>query len=270
MGAALTGRTIALAEGRQIEELAQMLEMDGAAVVRCPMISILDVEDERPVVDWLRDLIADRFSHVVLMTGEGVRRLLGFAERAGLHDAAIASLGRTRLVVRGPKPTRALKEIGVVPAVIAAAPTTAGVIESLRSETLEGCTIGVQLFGKPNPEIEQFLKDSDAIPVTVMPYIYAPAADGDRVADLIARLAHAQIDALVFTSSPQVDRLFEVTEERQLQSQLAAGLNNTCVAAVGPIVADNLRRRGSRVDVCPEQGFVMKNLVKQLKDALHR
>jgi hypothetical protein len=30
------------------------------------------------------------------------------------------------------------------------------------------------------------------------------------------------------------------------------------------VVADNLRQRGGRVDICPEQGFVMKNLVRMI------
>jgi uroporphyrinogen-III synthase len=36
------------------------------------------------------------------------------------------------------------------------------------------------------------------------------------------------------------------------------------VAAIGPVAAEGLRARGVRVDVCPEQGFVMKNLVRQM------
>jgi uroporphyrinogen-III synthase len=56
-----------------------------------------------------------------------------------------------------------------------------------------------------------------------------------------------------------------VAGERGLQEQLAAGLNRVKVAAVGPIVADNLRHRGARVDICPEQGFVMKNLVQYIR-----
>src|SRR5713101_1340926 len=94
----LAGRTIALAEGRQLEELAEMLEKEGAAVVRCPLVSILDAPDPEPVVAWLRDLAADRFSHVVLLTGEGLRRLLGFAVRAGMRDAVTAGLSRVRTV----------------------------------------------------------------------------------------------------------------------------------------------------------------------------
>ena len=36
----LAGRTVALAEGRQLEELAQLLEKEGATTLRCPMVSI--------------------------------------------------------------------------------------------------------------------------------------------------------------------------------------------------------------------------------------
>ena len=43
-----------------------------------------------------------------------------------------------------------------------------------------------------------------------------------------------------------------------------AGFSRTCVAAVGPVVADNLQQRGVTVQVCPEQGWVMKNLVQQI------
>src|SRR5262249_32852091 len=104
MSLSLQNRTIALAEGRQLEELAQMLEKEGATVIRCPMLSIHDAPDEAPVLAWLRDLIADEFAVVVLLTGEGVRRLLGFALRAGMRSDVVAALARTKTITRGPKP----------------------------------------------------------------------------------------------------------------------------------------------------------------------
>jgi uroporphyrinogen-III synthase len=264
----LEGRTVALAETRQLEELVQMLESEGATALRCPMISILDAPDPAPVLAWLRELTADHFHYVVLLTGEGLRRLLGFAARAGLREAAVASLARTATVTRGPKPVRALKEVGLTPTRVAEAPTTEGVIASLRNEPLQGKTVGVQLYAESNPPLVTFLEEAGASVRTVLPYVYAPAADADRVADLIGRSERGAVDVLVFTSSPQVDRLYEVAAERGLESALRRGLERTRVAAVGPIVADNLRHRGARVDVCPEQGFVMKNLVQQIKRAL--
>jgi uroporphyrinogen-III synthase len=266
----LEGRTAALAEGRQLEELARMLESEGATALRCPLVSILDAPDAAPVIAWLRDLAADRFTYVVLMTGEALRRLLGFAERDGLREQVVAALARTKTVTRGPKPVRALKEIGLNPAKVADAPTTEGVIATLRSEPLAGQTVGLTLYGADNPPLVQFLEGAGATVRTVLPYVYAPAADADRVADLIARLAAGTVDVLLFTSSPQVDRLFDVASERGLDTTLREGFAKTCVAAVGPVLAENLRERGVRVDVCPEQGFVMKNLVQHIKRALGR
>lgn len=267
MALPLQGRTVALAEGRQLEELVQMLEREGATALRCPMVSIRDVPDAEPVLAWLRELIAGRFDCIILMTGEALRRLLGFAESAGLREQAIAALGKTRTVTRGPKPGRALKEVGLAPSKVAEAPTTDGVIATMRQESLKGWTIGVTLYGEPNPTLVQFLEQAGANVLTVLPYVYAPAADADRVAQLIERMARGEVDDVVFTSSPQVDRLFEVAAQRGLQSLLQQGMQRTRVAAVGPVVAENLKQQGARVDICPEQGFVMKNLVQQIKKA---
>ena len=103
----LQNRTIALAEGRQLEELAQMLARAGATALRYPLLAILGPPDDGRVLAWLQELIAGRFAWVVLLTGEGVRRFMGCAERHGLRDAALAALGRSKTVTRGPKPVKA-------------------------------------------------------------------------------------------------------------------------------------------------------------------
>jgi uroporphyrinogen-III synthase len=264
MALPLDGRRVALAEGRQIEELADLLTREGATPLRYPLLSIVDAPEPAPVVAWLRELIAGRFTILVLMTGEGVRRLLGFAERAGLRDAAIAALGRVKTITRGPKPGKALQEIGLTPSRIADAPTTDGVIAALRTESLRGQHLGVQMYSPTNPPLTDFLAQAGAVVHPVLPYVYAPAADADRVEELIEHLASGGVAAVVFTSSPQVTRLYEVAAERGRESALADGLQRTCVAAVGPVVAETLREHDAPVHVCPEQGFVMKNLVRQL------
>jgi uroporphyrinogen-III synthase len=264
----LEHRTIALAEGRQLEELAQMLEKEGARTLRCPLLSILDAPDEAPVLAWLRQLIAGDFAWVVLLTGEGVRRLVQFASRHGLQEPVVAALARASTITRGPKPVKALKEIGITPTLVAQAPTTEGVIASLRAVALQGQHVGVQLYNESNPPLTQFLLSADAVVHPVQPYVYAPAADSERVADLVRAMAKGQVDAIVFTSSPQVDRLFEVAEERLLVATLRQGFERTQVASVGPVLNENLRARGVPIHICPEQGFVMKNLVQQIKRVL--
>jgi len=268
MSKPLAGFTIAVPEHRQLDEFVALLEQEGAATLRCPMVAIIDNPDYEPVLAWLRQLLAGNFDLLILMTGEAVRRLLGFAERQGWRHDYIEALAKTRKLTRGPKPLQALRELGLTAELQADAPTTQGVISRLQSEELAGRRVGVTLYGQPNPELRQYLENRGALVYEVMPYVYAPASDTDRVADLIRRLARGEIDAIAFTSSPQVDRLFEVAQQCGLERELRQGLERTYVAAVGPVVQQRLTQLGVRVDLAPSRGFVMKNLVQQLARAL--
>ena len=194
MTSPLVGRTVALAEGRQLEELARLLEDEGATALRYPLLNILDAPDATPVLEWMRDLIAGRFGFVVLITGEAVRRMLALAERENFRAEFVAALGRTPTLTRGPKPALALKEIGLAPTKTARAPTTDGVIATLRQEALAGQTVGYTLSGVPNPALERFLIEAGATPRAVLPYVYAPGTSTERVRELIDRMAASQVE----------------------------------------------------------------------------
>jgi uroporphyrinogen-III synthase len=213
-------------------------------------------------------LQAGAFDWVILLTGEGLRRLLACAERHQRRDAVVAALAKTQTLIRGPKPGRALREIGLNATLTASAPTTDGVIATLRSLDLKGLTVGVQLYNAANAPLEEYLKQAGATPITVQPYVYAPDIDTTRVCQLIDQMAAGTVSAIIFTSAPQVDRLFEVAEEQTKSPQLIAGFARTMVAAVGPVVQEKLQSHSVTVHVCPEQGWQMKNLVLQLKRAL--
>ena len=265
----LLGRVVALAETRQLEDLAAMLAAEGADVDRVPMVAILDAPDPAPVLAWLRGLVADEYKYLAFMTGEGVRRLLAAADRAGFQPEAVAALGRATTVTRGPKPGQAFKEVGLKPTHVAEAPTTAGLLATLLREPLAGATVGVQLHGQDdNPPLADGLAAAGAAVRVVKPYQYAAATDAARVADLITRMAGGGVDLLVITSTPQVQRLAEVAAAHKLTDQLKRGYEQTCVAAVGPIAADTLREHGARVDIMPGRGWQMKNLVQHIKREL--
>src|SRR5512147_2049920 len=107
----LAGKTIAVPETRELDVMAQLFEQRGATVIRCPLVAILDAPDVKPIEAWSRRFVAGGCDDLVLFTGEGMRRLLRFAERIDLQDAFIEALGRVRKITRGPKPVRALREI---------------------------------------------------------------------------------------------------------------------------------------------------------------
>ena len=263
----LAGRTIAVPETRELDVFAAMLERRGASVLRCPLVAILDAPDPAPVLDWIRWFGGGACDDVILLTGEGLRRLLACIEKnqPQLRGDFVAQLARVRKITRGPKPARALRELGLKPDIAAGIPTTAGVIDALRAEQLANRTVGVQLYGtEPNAPLIDFLQAAGARVRTVAPYIYANKVDDSVVSVLLDRMTRGEIDAIAFTSTAQVDRLFAVAPA----TQVLAALAHTHVAAVGPVVADALAQRTVRAASMPTDSFFMKPLTSALEAAL--
>jgi uroporphyrinogen-III synthase len=263
----LAGRTVAVPEARELEVFATLLERRGASVLRCPLVAIRDAPDPGPVLGFVREFVSRPFDDLILTTGEGLRRILGCIERhePASREAFLVALARVRKITRGPKPARALRELGLKSDLPADPPTTAGIIATLAGEPLPGRRVALQLYGTdPNKALTDFLEAAGARVSTVAPYVYADAADDAAVRSLIARLGAGEVDAIAFTSSPQVERLFAVGPAEAAHAALA----HTLVAAVGPVVAQALRRRGIEPQLMPEDSFFLKPLTAALEGAL--
>jgi len=268
----LSGRRIVVPETRELGQLVRMLEERGAEAVPCPMIAIRDAPDPEPVEAWLRCFVDGACDDLVLMTGEGLRRLLGFARRLDLEPAFLVALGAARKITRGPKPVRALREIGLATDVPADKPTTEGVIAAMGRHDLSGRRVGVQLYPEnANARLLKFLKGAGAEPDPVLPYVYAYEADDARVIAVIAEMAAGRVDAITFTSAPQVRRFRDVARTAGREAELLQGFQRIAVAAVGPIVAAELKALGVQVNIMPRDNtFFMKPLVRELAVALKK
>jgi uroporphyrinogen-III synthase len=263
---ALSGQRIALPETRELDRLARMLEEQGAETLRCPMVAIRDAPDTEPVRDWLQRF---PFDDLVFFTGEGLRRLRGFAQRLDLEPAFLDGLRAARKITRGPKPERALRELGLKSDLRADEPTTDGLIATLSAHDLRGRRIGVQIYpNMPDTKFTDFLRGAGTEADTVLPYVYASAADNEQVVALIDRMAQGGVDVIAFTSSPQVRRLFEVATATGREETLRTAVQRTAVAAVGPVVAEELRRRGLNSTITPDHSYSMKPLVSAIIAAL--
>jgi len=265
----LRGRVIALPETRELDRLAALLEAEGARTWRCPMVAILDAPDAAPVESWVRELVAGRFDDVIFLTGEGLRRVLVTAERLGVRAEAVAALGRARKITRGPKPARALKEVGLGPDIAAAVPTSRGVMDELASLELQGRRVGLQLYGQePSHELRALLAEKGAHVSVVAPYVYAPASDAAKVIELVGEMVAGRVDAIAFTSASQIDRLVEVAHTNGLDAALSQAWPRVRVAVIGPVAAEALRRHGIEPAIQPEKAFVMKRLVSAIVETL--
>ncbi len=266
----LSGRRIALLETREAERLGQMLREQGAEVVSVPAVAIVDVANPAPVAAWLKRFVVDPADYLVLLTGEGLSRLHGLAQRTGNGPDFVAALGRTATIIRGPKPARALRALGLTPQLRAEQATTEGVIALLSGLDLRGRRIGVQLYPDAPSRLTDFLEAAGALPDPVTPYAYAAAASDDALAGLIETIVAGGIDAIAFTSASQAKRLFELARERGDADRLTEALRRTATAAVGPVVASELERHGVSPTIVPAGQYFMKPLVTAITAALAR
>lgn len=264
---ALNKRVIAIPETRELDIFAGLLERRGATVLRCPLVAIHDAPNPAPVLAWIKQVIAGECDDLILLTGEGLRRLLSCIERnePPLRDPFIAQLARVRKITRGPKPARALRELGLQSDLAAEVPTTDGVIALLSQHDLTGRGVGVQLYGSdPNLKLVNYLSQAGARVFTVAPYIYADAAQDDALRSLAQRLQSGEVDAIAFTSMQQVKRMFDVLGDDVARNALA----KTMVATVGPLVTQSLTQRGVTVQLMPEDAYFLKPLTRALEDKL--
>src|SRR4051812_19674769 len=266
----LNGYRILILETREEAQFSRLLTEQGANVLQCPMFTIHDAPDPVPVEAWIKRCVDKPFDDLVLMTGEGLRRLMKVVRRIGMEQEFVAALGQARKLARGPKPGRALREIGLEPEVTTEKPTSEGIAEMLSRLDLSGHRLGLQLYpDKDHGVLIGAIKAQGAEVDTVLPYVYDAQAADTNIVTAIDEMAAGRIDAIALTSSGQVRRLVDVAKAHRREAELRDGLARTPIASVGPVVSDELKSQGLRTDISPaNEAYFMKPLISAMAAAL--
>src|ERR1700744_333318 len=98
----LNGYRILILETREEAQFSRLLTEQGADVLQCPMFTIRDAPDAAPIEAWIRRFVATPCDDLVLMTGEGLRRLMKVVRRIDIEQNFIAALGKSKKFARGP------------------------------------------------------------------------------------------------------------------------------------------------------------------------
>ena len=179
----LNGYRILILETREEAQFSRLLTEQGADVLQCPMFTIRDASDPAPVERWIVRAIERPLDDMVLLTGEGLRRLMKVVRLIGVEAPFVAALGKARKFARGPKPGRALREIGLEPQITTEKPTSEGVAEMLSRVDIRGHRLGLQLYpDKDHGALIGAIAAQGAEVDTVLPYAYdAQAADANII-----------------------------------------------------------------------------------------
>jgi uroporphyrinogen-III synthase len=266
----LNGYRILILETREEAQFSRLLAEQGADVLHCPMFTIHDAPEPAPIEAWIRRTIDRPFDDLVLMTGEGLRRLMKVVRGVGVEQEFVTALGKARKFARGPKPGKALREIGLEPQITTEKPTSEGVVEMLSRLDLRGRRLGLQLYpDKDHGVLINAIKAQGAEVDTVLPYVYDAQAADTNIVTAIDEMAQGRVDAIALTNLGQVRRLVETARAHGREDELRKGLERTLIASVGPAVSGELRSQGLRTDISPaHDAYFMKPLISAIATVL--
>ena len=255
MVASLGGRVVAFVEARMQSEMAGLIERHGGTPYPAPVLQELYLEDDPHVHKLVRDVCDGSLDVVVLLTGVGTRALIGAADSMGVKDDFLTALNRLTVFARSPKPARVLRQNEIHIDVMPPEPyTSADLLESIKEYDLQGRDLAVQAYGSPNGFLTQGLEDRGANVREVTLYTWGLPNDTSPVIRMIDDLGNGAVDALAFTSQPQVRNLLTIAGQANKERQFRESLEMlpVAVASVGPVCSRRLREMGLRVDVEPE------------------
>ena len=250
----LTGLTLLSFESRRATEMAELIRRFGGTPVSAPSMREVPLETSPEAEEFLRRLEAGALDLVIFLTGVGTRALAAALAARCPRERFAELLRATTVVVRGPKPVAALRELGVVPNVLVPEPNTwRELLATLdASAPVAGRRVAVQEYGRSNDELLDGLRARGAEVLRVPVYRWDYPEDPGPLRDGVTRFADGAIDIVLFTSARQVDHVIETATRLGRRDDLLGAARRVAVASIGPVCSEALQAHGLPVDLEPE------------------
>ncbi|MDU4695091.1 MULTISPECIES: uroporphyrinogen-III synthase [Paenibacillus] len=264
MARRLEGKRIALTGPRRAEELGKLVENMGGTPMYRPAQGTVLLDDQvlrSGIVDWVKQ--PPDWS--IFTTGMGLDALFDMAEEMGVADPLREHLQTGKIAARGYKTVNALKKRQLTPIVRDDDGSTEGLIRGLADHDLRGASVMLQLHGDPAPRLVTWLEEQGATCRQLLPYRHiAPPAEA--LEQLLSDILAGQVDAVTFTSGPQVRFLMEHAERQGRLEVLMDALQGPVLAvAVGKVTAAGLYEAGVPRVLAPKEermGSMMVELAR--------
>lgn len=263
----LKQRVVAYLESRRADEMASIIQRHGGVPYGVPCLrEVVDPQDPaaRLAVDAM---CAKRTEVVVFLTGKGAEATMEIARAHGRLEELLGALTRKMVVVRGPKPLRSLRRVGVPVALTAPEPFTSySLLEALKALDFLGRAVVVQGYGgslspdvagdpAPMDVLCDGLRAMGAEVTVVFPYRWELPEEA-RLVEFVESLEAGKIHAVAATNAQQIHHLFTFCRSMGFEEVLRSSLAKVVVASQGPISTEAWNRYGVRVDVVARHGHM--------------
>ncbi len=249
----LEGKRVGALESRMAGQLGDLIRKRGAEVMSAPALREAPIDCLEMVGELIDGISDGEFQVVVAQTGVGVSTLFKEAAKLDRESELLTGLRRVVCIARGPKPVAALRKAGILTPVKVNSPyTTDELLETLAEFDLSACGVALIHYGERNEALSETLLSACANLYELCLYEWMLPEDTGPLESLIRAVLKRELDAVAFTSQAQVKHLFKIAERHGFEPVLAASLNSTVVAAVGPTCTKALAAYGINTDVAPE------------------
>jgi uroporphyrinogen-III synthase len=249
-------------ESRRAEEMATLIRKQGGEAFVAPSMREVPLAELTGAFDFADRLLRGEFDCLILLTGVGTRLLWKALLTRYSAEELLAALRKVTIVVRGPKPSLAIREIGLTPDFQVPEPNTWREILTVMADRT-GTRIALQEYGKPNEELVEGLRGMGKEVTQVRIYGWDLPEDTAPLRQAAARLVAGAFDVTIFTTSMQVVNLFKIAEEEGIEQQVRESLQGSIVGSIGPTTTETLEEYGIRPSFepsHPKMGLLVNEL----------
>jgi uroporphyrinogen-III synthase len=237
-------------ESRRAEEIATLIRKQGGEPFVAPSMREVPLEDHREAFDFAARLLRGEFDAMILLTGVGTRLLSKTLLTRHSESELKAALQSLTLIVRGPKPAAALRDIGLVPGVQVPEPNTWRELLTVMRGRPEN-RLALQEYGKSNTELIAGLEALGKHVTPVRIYAWDLPENTGLLREAAAKLIAGDFDVVLFTTATQCVNLLKIAAQEGIEPQVVASLRAAFVASIGPTTSETLEDCGIPPDFEP-------------------
>ena len=261
------GLSVLALESRRAPEMEQLIRKQEGNPFVAPSMREIPLADNAEAFAFAEQLFAGRFEMVILLTGVGTRQLNRLLATRFPEAAFAEALRRATLVARGPKPTAALRDMGLTPAIVAPEPNTWREILAATEGRPER-RIAVQEYGRPNAELLDGLRARGGEVTPVRVYQWDLPENVEPLRQAARLLAAGAFDVALFTTAIQIMHLARVARQLGIEDAALQNLRHCQVCSIGPATTEALEEFGVHPMMepsHPKMGFLVKEAAERAR-----
>lgn len=257
-------------ESRRAAEMESIIRSHGGDPLVAPSMREVPLEGNAEAFAFAEKLLAGDVNAMIFLTGVGTRALVDTLETRFSRDEILDALSRITTVARGPKPVKALRELGIPVGITVPEPNTwREILETLEAEPrgidLQGTTIAVQEYGISNEHLLNGLRERGARVIPVPVYRWTLPEDVEPLRNAVREIAAGRAEVVLFTTSTQVEHLLRIAAELGLEADVRAAFGRMAVCSIGPTCSETMEHLNVPVDLEPQHPR-MGHLVKEASE----